>query len=71
MSRIDENTPGFIAPGTSGTTIAQLMNPVPRRRYVLSDTGRMGVHGAHVPAAYGFAVKRPLKPRKAKKGSMR
>lgn len=68
MSRIDENTPGFIKPGTSGATIAQLMNPVKRRRYVLSDTDRMGMNGAHVPAAYGFAVKRP---RKARKGSMR
>lgn len=62
MSRIDENTPGFM-PAGSGATIAQLSNPVPRRRYTLEDTNRMGVNGNHVPAAYGFRVKRDKKKR--------
>lgn len=60
--KIDKNTPGFM-PAGSGATIAQLMNPVKRRRYVLSDTDRMGMNGAHVPAAYGFRVKRDKKKR--------
>lgn len=63
MSKIDENTPGYIAPGSSSATIAQLSRPVSRRRYVTSDTNRMGVNGNHVPVAYGFRVK------KAKKGA--
>lgn len=48
--RIDENTPGFIAPGTKSATIAELSNPAARSMITLASVDRAGYSGNNVPA---------------------